>query len=247
MAMKATEKIYDALRICTENKDDNPNFGRINGLLTEFIIANDTPKKPKNGPDIWKFVGKDASRPAMNGVCYVPEKRAAVACDAHVLLISKPDYAERETYVEIRWGGNRLPAGIYNKKGERPEGIEKSNMTYPDAWSLFEGHETVRAPMNSRDAVADAVRKANVTLKSKAWKNAFIEVMPGMWMKSVYAELILSMPDWDRFLCRDCDNPEKFMLEYRDENYTAAFMSIIKPESDYETTVETDGILALVK
>ena len=245
--MKATEKIYDAIRICMENKDENANFPKINQMLTEFITVNATPKKPKNGPDIWKFVSKETFRPVMAGVCYVPEKRAAVACDAHVLLISKPGYVERETYVEIRWGGKRLPAGVYTRKGERPEGIEKSSMTYPDAWSLFEGHETVRAPMNSRDAVADAVRKANVALKSKAWKNAFIEVVPGMWMKSVYAELILSMPNWTKFRCRDCDNPGIYQLEYEDENYTAAFMPIIKPESDYKTTVETDGILVLVK
>ena len=74
MAMTATEKIYNAIRICMENKDENPNFGFINGLLTEFITANDTPKKPKNGPDIWKFISREMYRPVMCGVCYVPEK-----------------------------------------------------------------------------------------------------------------------------------------------------------------------------
>ena len=244
--MKATEKIYDAIRICMENKDDNPNFGRINGLLTEFISANDTPKKPKNGPDIWKFVSKDAVRPVMNGVCYVPENRVAVATDAHVLLMSKPDYAEREAYTAINYKNTTLPAGIYNKKGERPKGVDESSK-FPCVWAIFEGYETKPAQLNDWGMVEDAVKKAKIALKAKSANWACIEIMPDMWIKTDYVELMLTMPDRTKFRCRDCDNPEKFMLEYRDENYTAAFMPIIKPESNYKTTAETDGILTLVK
>ena len=241
--MKETQKIYDVLKIL-EEMDQNSQTDRAKQNLKAFLIANDTVKK-SDKVNIWKFVGKETFRPVMNGVCYIPSMKSAVACDMINMLISKPDYVERETNNGVRINGASEPCGIYRKDGT---GVTKEDQPsdYPAFLSVIPKEETQKpATMNDRDAVAKAIKEAKIAIKAKTASRAMIQVAEGIWMRPESAELMLAMPEW-KFAC-DKAMPGRYAVTYRDDNYTALFMPIIKPESDYKTTVETDGILALIK
>ena len=199
---------------------------RAKALLQEFIIANDTVKK-SDKVNIWKFVGKEKFRPVMNGVCYIPSMKAAVACDMINMLISKPDYVERETNNGVCINGASEPCGIYRKDGT---GVTKEGQTsdYPAFLSVIPKEETQKpATMNDRDAVAKAIKEAKIAIKAKTASRAMIQVAEGVWMRPESAELMLSMPRWE-FMCAK-DQPSVKAISYRDDNYTALFMPVMPP------------------
>ena len=223
--MKETQKIYEAIRLLGEI-DMNFKATRAKALLQEFIIANDTVKK-SDKVDIWKFVGKGKYRPVMTGVCYVPSKKVAVASDAMVLLISRPDYVEREMNNAVRINGASEPCGIYRKDGTAVTKEDYSS-DYPAFLSVIPKEETQKpAAMNDRDAVARAIKEAKIALKAKAASHAMIQVAEGIWMRPESAELMLTMPEW-KFAC-DKDMPGRRAVTYRDDNYTALFMPVMPP------------------
>lgn len=235
--MKETQKIYEAIRLISEI-DMNFNATRAKALLQEFIIANDTVKK-SDKVNIWKFVGKEKFRSVMTGVCYIPSMKLAVASDMTNMLISKPDYVERETNNGVRINGASEPCGIYRKDGT---GVTKEDQTsdYPAFLSVIPKEETQKpATMNDRDAVAKAIKEAKIAIKAKTASRAMIQVAEGIWMRPESAELMLAMPEW-KFAC-DKDMPGKRAVTHRDDNYTALFMPLLPPEK------ETDEILYLVE
>ena len=235
--MKETQKIYEAIRLISEI-DMNFNATRAKALLQEFIIANDTVKK-SDKVNIWKFVGKEKFRSVMTGVCYIPSMKLAVASDMTNMLISKPDYVERETNNGVRINGASEPCGIYRKDGT---GVTKEDQTsdYPAFLSVIPKEETQKpATMNDRDAVAKAIKEAKIAIKAKTASRAMIQVAEGIWMQPESAELMLAMPEW-KFAC-DKDMPGKRAVTHRDDNYTALFMPLLPPEK------ETDEILYLVE
>lgn len=234
--MKETQKIYDVLKILDE-MDQNSQTERAKQHLRAFLIANDTVKK-SDKVNIWKFVGKEKIRPVMTGVCYIPSMKLAVASDSHVLLISKPDYVERETNNGVRINGASEPCGIYRKDGT---GVTKEDQPsdYPAFLAVIPKEETQKpATMNDRDAVAQAIKEAKIAIKAKTAVRAMIQVAEGIWMRPESAELMLTMPEW-KFTC-DKDMPGKRAITYRDDNYTALFMPVMPPDK------ETNEILYLV-
>lgn len=234
--MKETQKIYDVLKIL-EEMDQNSQTERAKQNLKAFLIANDTVKK-SDKVNIWKFVGKESYRPVMTGVCYIPSMKLAVASDMTNMLISKPDYVERETNNGVRINGASEPCGIYRKDGT---GVTKEDQTsgYPAFLSVIPKEETQKpATMNERDAVARAIKEAKIAIKAKTASRAMIQVAEGIWMRPESAELMLTMPEW-KFTC-DKDMPGKRAITYRDDNYTARFMPMTPPEE------KTDDILYLV-
>lgn len=235
--MKETQKIYDVLKIL-EEMDQNSQTYRAKQNLKAFLIANDTVKK-SDKVDIWKFVGKEKYRSVMTGVCYVPSEKVAMASDAYVLLISKPDYMEREMNNRARVKGQTVDCGIYRKDGT---GVTKEYQTsdYPDCFAIIPKDETLEpARMNDREAVAKAVKEAKIAIKAKTAIRAMIQVAEGIWMRPESAELMLTMPEWK--FARDKDMPGKRAITHRDDNYTALFMPLLPPEK------ETDKILYLVE
>ena len=235
--MKETQKIYDVLKIL-EEMDQNSQTERAKQDLKAFLIANDTVKK-SDKVNIWKFVGKESYRPVMAGVCYIPSMKLAVASDMTNMLISKPDYVERDTNNGVRINGASEPCGIYRKDGT---GVTKEDQTsdYPAFLSVIPKEETQKpATMNDRDAVAKAIKEAKIAIKAKTASRAMIQVAEGIWMRPESAELMLAMPEW-KFAC-DKDMPGKRAITYRDDNYTALFMPSLPPEK------ETYKILHLVK
>lgn len=231
--MKETQKIYDVLKIL-EEMDQNSQTERAKQNLKAFLIANDTVKK-SDKVNIWKFVGKEKFRPVMAGVCYIPSMKLAVASDMINMLISKPDYVERETNNGVRINGASEPCGIYRKDGT---GVTKEDQTsdYPAFLSVIPKEETQKpATMNDRDAVAKAIKEAKIAIKAKTVSRAMIQVAEGIWMRPESAELMLTMPEW-KFAC-DKAMPGRYAVTYRDENYTALFMPLLPPEK------ETDEIL----
>ena len=224
--MKETQKIYEAIRLISEI-DMNFNATRAKALLQEFIIANDTVKK-SDKVNIWKFVGNPKkSRPVMTGVCYIPSKKVAVASDAMVLLISRPDYVERETNNGVRINGASEPCGIYRKDGTAVT-KEYQASDYPDCFAIIPDERCqVPAGMTDRDKVAKAIKGAKIALKAKAVSHAMIQVAEGIWMRPESAELMLSMPRWE-FMCSK-DRPGMKAISYRDDNYTALFMPVMPP------------------
>lgn len=235
--MKETQKIYEAIRLISEI-DMNINATRAKALLQEFIIANDTVKK-SDKVNIWKFVGKEKYRSVMAGVCYIPSMKLAVASDMINMLISKPDYVERETNNGVRINGASEPCGIYRKDGT---GVTKENQPsdYPAFLMVIPKEETQKpATMNDRDAVARAIKEAKIAIKAKTATRAMIQVAEGIWMRPESAELMLTMPEW-KFAC-DKDMPGRRAVIYRDDNYTALFM----PATPLDK--ETDDILYLVE
>lgn len=220
--MKETQKIYEAIRLISEI-DMNFNATRAKALLQEFIIANDTVKK-SDKVNIWKFVGKEKFRSVMTGVCYIPSMKLAVASDMINMLISKPDYVERETNNGVRINGASEPCGIYRKDGT---GVTKEDQPcdYPAFLTVIPKEETQKpATMNDRDAVARAIKEAKIAIKAKTAARAMIQVAEGIWMRPESAELMLTMPEW-KFTC-DKDMPGKRAITYRDDNYTALFMPV---------------------
>ena len=235
--MKEIQKIYDVLKILSE-MEPNSQICAAEAALKAFLIANDTVKK-SDKVNIWKFVSKDYSRPVMKGVCYIPSMKAAVACDMINMLISKPDYVERETNNGVRINGASEPCGIYRKDGT---GVTKEDQPsdYPAFLSVIPKKETQKpAAMNDRDAVAKAIKEAKIAIKAKTASRAMIQVAEGVWMRPESAELMLTMPEW-KFAC-DKDMPGKRAITYRDDNYTTLFMPLLPPEK------ETDKILYLVE
>lgn len=235
--MKETQKIYDVLKIL-EEMDQNSQTDRAKQNLKEFLIANDTVKK-SDKVNIWKFVGKEKFRPVMTGVCYIPSMKAAVACDMINMLISRPDYVERETNNGVRINGASEPCGIYRKDGT---GVTKEDQPsdYPAFLSVIPKEETQKpATMNDRDAVAQAIKEAKIAIKAKTASRAMIQVAEGIWMRPESAELMLAMPEW-RFTC-DKAMPGRYAVTYRDDNYTALFLPSLPPEK------ETDKLLYLVE
>lgn len=235
--MKEIQKIYDVLKIL-EEMDQNSQSDRAKQSLKAFLIANDTVKK-SDKVNIRKFVSKDYSYPVMTGVCYIPSMKAAVACDMINMLISKPDYVERETNNGVSINGASEPCGIYRKDGT---GVTKEDQTsdYPAFLSVIPKEETQKpAAMNDRDAVAKAIKEAKIAIKAKTASRAMIQVAEGVWMRPESAELMLTMPEW-KYAC-DKDMPGRRTVTYRDDNYTALFMPLLPPEN------ETDKILYLVK
>ena len=236
--MKETQKIYDVLKILDEMEQQNSQTERAKQHLRAFLIANDTVKK-SDKVNIWKFVGKESYRPVMTGVCYIPSMKLAVASDMTNMLISKPDYVERDTNNGVRINGASEPCGIYRKDGT---GVTKEDQTsdYPAFLSVIPKEETQKpATMNDRDAVAKAIKEAKIAIKAKTASRAMIQVAEGIWMRPESAELMLTMPEW-KFTC-DKDMPGKRAITYRDDNYTALFMPLLPPEK------ETDKILYLVE
>lgn len=235
--MKETQKIYDVLKIL-EEMDQNSQTERAKQNLRAFLIANDTVKK-SDKVNIWKFVRKEPYRPVMTGVCYIPSMKLAVACDMFNMLISRPDYVERETNNGVRINGASEPCGIYRKGGT---GVTKEYQPsdYPAFLSVIPKEETQKAAtMNDRDAVANAIKEAKIAIKAKTASRAMIQVAEGIWMRPESAELMLAMPEW-KFAC-DKDMPGKRAITYRDDNYTALFMPVLPPEK------ETDDILYLLE
>ena len=223
--MKETQKIYEAIRLLGEI-DMNFKATRAKALLQEFIIANDTVKK-SGKVDIWKFVGKGKYRPVMTGVCYIPSKKVAVASDAMVLLISRPDYVEREMNNAVRINGASEPCGIYRKDGTAVTKEDHSS-DYPDCFKIIpEDKLLTPAKMTGRDKVAVALKEAKIALKAKAASHAMIQGAEGIWMRPVSAKLMLSMPRWE-FMCAK-DQPGVKAISYRDDNYTALFMPVMPP------------------
>ena len=223
--MKETQKIYDVLKIL-EEMDQNSQTERAKQHLRAFLIANDTVKK-SDKVNIWKFVGKEKIRPVMTGVCYIPSKKVAVASDAMVLLISRPDYVERETNNGVRINGASEPCGIYRKDGTAVT-KEYQASDYPDCFAIIPDERCqVPAGMTDRDKVAKAIKGAKIALKAKAVSHAMIQVAEGIWMRPESAELMLSMPRWE-FMCSK-DRPGMKAISYRDDNYTALFMPVMPP------------------
>lgn len=236
--MKETQKIYDVLKIL-EEMDQNSQTVRAKQHLRAFLIANDTVKK-SDKVNIWKFVDKGKfSRPVMTGVCYIPSMKLAVASDSHVLLISKPDYVERETNNGVRINGASEPCGIYRKDGT---GVTKEDQPgdYPAFLTVIPKKETQKpATMNDRDAVARAIKEAKIAIKEMTAIRAMIQVAEGVWMRPESAELMLTMPEW-KFTCNK-EMPDRYAVTYRDDNYTALFMPVIPPDR------KTNDILYLVE
>lgn len=221
--MKEKEKIYEAIRLISDI-DMSVNAARAKALLQEFIIANDTPPRKSGKVDIWKFVDnpKKSVRPVMTGVCHIPSMKVAVASDAMVLLISKPDYAEREMNNAVRINGASEPCGIYRKDGT---GVTKEDQSsdYPAFLTAIpDEKEQKPAQMNDREEVIKAVKEAKIALKAKTATKAAIQVAKGVWMSPGHAELMLAMPEW-KFTCDRAGQCYKPMV-YRDGNYTALFM-----------------------
>lgn len=235
--MKETQKIYDVLKIL-EEMDRNSQTERAKQHLRAFLIANDTVKK-SDKVNIWKFVDKGKfSRPVMTGVCYIPSMKLAVASDSHVLLISKPDYVERETNNGVRINSASEPCGIYRKDGT---GVTKEDQPgdYPAFLMVIPKEETQKpSTMNDRDAVVLAIKEAKIAIRMKTARRAIIQVAEGIWMRLESAELMLTMPEW-KFAC-DKDMPGKRAITYRDENYTALFMPGVPLDK------ETNDILYLI-
>lgn len=234
--MKETQKIYDVLKILDE-MDRNSQTERAKQHLRAFLIANDTVKK-SDKVNIWKFVGKEKFRPEMTGVCYIPSMKLAVASDMINMLISKPDYVERETNNDVRINGASEPCGIYRKDGT---GVTKEGQLseYPPFLTVIPKEETQKpATMNDRDAVARAIKEAKIAIKAKTASRATIQVAEGVWMRLESAELMLTMPEW-KFAC-DKDMPGRRAVTYKDDNYTALFMPGVPLDK------ETNDILFLI-
>lgn len=233
--MKEKEKIYEAIRLMSD-MDMSVNAARAKALLQEFIIANDTPRK-SGKVDIWKFVDnpKKSVRPVMTGVCYIPSMKIAVATDSLAMLISKPDYVEREVNNGVRINGASEPCGIYRKDGT---GVTKEYQSsdYPNFLSVVpDGKEQEPAQMNDKDVVVRAVKEAKIAIKAKTASLAMIQVTKGVWMRLEHAELMLTMPEW-KFTCDKERRNYKPMI-YRDENYTALFMPMMPHEDSDDNNI----------
>jgi len=62
---------------------------------------------------IWKFVSKDKFKPAMCGVYMDPEEKAAVATDAHVMLVCHELYDPLKSDLIVYKDGSSLKNGTY--------------------------------------------------------------------------------------------------------------------------------------
>lgn len=225
--MKATNKIYEAIKLL-DSIEMNVQAEQAKQLLKEFIIANDTVKK-SDKVDIWKFVynPKSSVRPVMTGVCYVPSMKVAVGCDSINLLVSKPDYIERETNNGVRINGASEPCGIYRKDGTAVT-KELQTSDYPAFLTVIPKEDMQRpAEMTDREKIVNAIKEYKIGKKAKTINHAAIQVASGIWMQPESAELMLSMPEW-KFTC-DKNSPGSRPVTYRDGNYTAVFMPLMLP------------------
>ena len=64
---------------------------------------------------IWKFVSKDKFKPAMCGVYMDPEEKAAVATDAHVMLVCHELYDQDKADMIVYKDGSALKNDTFIK------------------------------------------------------------------------------------------------------------------------------------
>ena len=155
---KKLEEAYDRLN-WLKDQDFNKKeiitiVNHVQGLIQETIVDH-TPK-PKGKFDLWEYVANDKLRPVLNGIYHDPINKAAIATDAHVLVVDRASFDEnlvdKEKGDEM-WKGKR-PVDKYGKfiDGRFPsyencipkktEEFEKFMLDMDEIASLITKHKT---------------------------------------------------------------------------------------------------------
>lgn len=156
---------------------------------------------------IWKFVSKDKSKPAMCGVYMDPEEKAAVATDAHVMLVCHELYDQDKADMIVYRDGSALKNDTYIKA---PDGHHTIHVKYPN-WKpaiprAYTERESIKRQKPRYDTpyeevVIDAWFKDRVLAATKLhntpqFKNSEVSVRfhtgKDFWVSPRFGKMILS-------------------------------------------------------
>lgn len=188
------------------------NAGNIEAATTrlkQFTVLN-TPKVKNGGKvNIWKWISDDQYRPQYCGVYYDTERKVAVATDTHVLLVSKPDYIEREK------------SEIISKNGDVIKG------RYPEYWRVIPRQERLTERAVNRDRLAELLTE--VRADKKINKNVdyialnMCDADSPFYVPLEYVRMLLTLPA-GRFYFPNVGEFAPMLYKSDDGNYTAIAM-----------------------
>lgn len=224
LANIATQSIEEAQRYAEGNIQA---IKEAQNLIQEFVRAN--LPKPKSAINLLRY--NDTSeykngeylRPALAGVYHSEEDKVAIACDSHIIILSKKEYDEQYAHK------------VVTKKGEVLE--EGRDFKYPNYRAILPQQADMNVEGGYQRADLEALQELipTATAKRKLDRNAKIAIgIPGTgaYIKYEYAKTLEGLEG--SLYVKD----ERRMIYFENENYKIGIMPLYQPTEEEFTIVK---------